>query len=110
PARLAEVDPETTFSSALVRRAAAHLREHYSAPATGLPPDDEPLSRLIAELVLRARALEEPDAADLLKATLMLDRARLQRQIAAARAAAEPVSELAAEHQRVLSELSRLTV
>jgi hypothetical protein len=40
----------------------------------------------------------------------MLDRARLQRQIAAARAAAEPVGELAAEHQRVLSELSRLAV
>jgi DNA primase len=108
--RLAELDPDAVFTAPLLRRAAIHLRDHYETPASGLPSADEALSALIAELVMRARAMEEPETADLHKATLMLDRARLQRQIAAARAAAEPVTELAAEHQRVLAELSRLTV
>ena len=110
PLRLAELDPEAVFPSPLTRRAAIHLRDHFDAPASGLPSDDEPLSALIAELVLRARSLEDPDSAQLDRAALLLDRARLQRQIATARAAGEPLSDLAAESQRVLRELSRLTV
>ena len=45
------------------RRAALHLRDHLDAPAAGLQSDDEALSALIAELVLRARALEDTDSA-----------------------------------------------
>ncbi len=110
PIRLAELDLDTTFSSPLARRAATHLRDHFAAPASGLPSDDEALSALIAELVLRARALEEADGAQLDRAALLLHRARLQRQIATARAAGQPLNELAAESQRVKSELARLTV
>jgi DNA primase len=108
--RLDSMEIDATLASDLTRRAAVHLRDRFDAPASGIPSEDEALAALVAELIVRAGALEEPEAADLEKATLMLDRARLQRQIAAARAAAEPVGELAAEHQRVLSELSRLTV
>ncbi len=110
PLRLADLDLDVAFTSPLARRAAAHLRDHFAAPATGLPSDDEPLSALIAELVMRARALEDPDSAQLDRAGLLLDRARLQRQITAARSSGTPVNELATELQHVRRELSRLTV
>ena len=109
PARLAAVDTDVLFTTELGRRAAAHLREHFDAPAVGVPTED-PLSGLVAELVLRARALDQPDPADLDRNQRMLDLARLDRQIAAARAAATPVSDLAAERQAVLTELRKLTV
>jgi DNA primase len=107
--RLAAVDPNVLFATELGRRAAAHLREHFATPMAGLATED-PLSGLVAELVMRARALEEPDPADLDRAQRMLDLTRLDRQIAAARADQDPVSDLAAERQQVLTELRRLTV
>jgi DNA primase len=109
PARLAAVDPDVLFATDLGRRAAAHLREHFTTPMAGLASED-PLSGLVAELLLRARALEEPDPAELDRSQRMLDLARLDRQIAAARAAQSPVGDLAAERQEVLTELRRLTV
>ncbi len=109
PDRLAAVDPDTLFTTELGRRAAAHLRQNYDGPAVGLASED-PLSGLVAELVLRARALEDPDPSELDRAQRMLDLARLDRQIAAARSSQDPVSDLAAERQEVLSELRRLTV
>ena len=109
PGRLAALDPEAMFSSALVRRAAVHLRDHFDAPASGLGSEDEPLSGLIAELVLRAHSLEDVEASELERTALMLERARLDRAISAARASRTPLSELAAERQAVLSELRRLT-
>jgi DNA primase len=107
--RLADPETSSLLSSALARRAAAHLREHLDAPATGLPADDDELSRLIAELVIRAGGMDEPETSELDRAALMLSLARLDRDIAAARLDQTPVSELAAERQRVLGELRRLT-
>jgi len=107
--RLDALDPDALLSTDLVRRAAAHLREHLSRPASGLPPDDEPLSGLIAEIVLRARSLEDADTSELERTALMLDLARLDRAIATARASQDPVSDLAMERQRVRAELRRLT-
>jgi hypothetical protein len=98
------------LSSALARRAAAHLRSHLDSPSAGLPPDDEELSRLIAELVIRAGRIEDPTPSELDRAGLMLQRARLDREIAAARLEQGPVSELAQERQRVLGELRKLTI
>jgi hypothetical protein len=68
---------DTLFSSALVRRAAAHLRDHLDAPSSGLPGEDEPLRALVAELVVRAGALENAEPPELDRAALMLDLARL---------------------------------
>jgi len=107
--RLAAPDTTDLLASPLARRAAEHLREHLDSPSSGLPPDDEELARLIAEVVMRARAVEEPDPAQLERAALMLALARLDRDIAAARVEQAPVSDLAVERQRVLSELRRLT-
>jgi DNA primase len=109
PARLAAIDPDVLFATDLGRRAAAHLRENFATPMAGVATEDA-LSGLVAEVLLRARALEEPDPADLDRAQRMLDLARLDRQIAAARAAETPVGDLAAERQEVLTELRRLTV
>jgi DNA primase len=108
--RLAELTPETTFASPLARRAAVHLTTHLEAPASDLPPDDERLSGLMAQLVLRARSLDaDVDEAELRRAALHLDLARLDRDIATARISQGPVSDLAAQRQEVLGELRRLT-
>ncbi|MEA2297019.1 MAG: primase, partial [Solirubrobacteraceae bacterium] len=106
--RLADADLERLFSGAVVRRAAEHLRTHAESPSSGLPREDDALAGLIAELVLRAGAHESPDPADLDRAGLMLELARLDRDIAAARAAQSPLSDLAAERQRVLGEIRKV--
>ncbi len=106
--RLAALDGDA-LSSDLIRRAAAHLRAHLPAPAAGLPPEDDALSALIAEIVVRAGALEDADASELDRAGYMLDLARLERDIATARVAETPLSDLAVERQRVLGQLRRLT-
>ena len=104
--RLAEADLEALFSAPATRRAAAHLRGNLHRPAASLPRDDEPLARVVAELVVRAAELDATPAALDLEA-LQLDLARLDREIAAARSRSEGprVRELAGERQRVLDVL-----
>jgi hypothetical protein len=97
------------FSTMLTRRAAAHLREHLDAPATGLPDDDPDLSSLIAELVVRAGAAEGTAVTELDRASLHLELGALERRIAEARLDGEPLETLAIERQRVLGELRKLT-
>jgi DNA primase len=104
--RLAGIDLEAFFSSDLVRRAAAHLRGRLSTPAADLPEDDEPLARLIAELVIRAGQLEASPAALELE-SLQLDLARLERLIAAARASGGDVIPLAREREQVHEAIRR---
>ena len=104
--RLAQADLESLFSAPATRRAAAHLRGNLHSPAAALPRDDEPLARVVAELVVRAAELDATPAALDLEA-LQLDLARLEREIAAARSHEEGsrVRELAGERQRVLDVL-----
>jgi DNA primase len=104
--RLAEADLEALFSAPATRRAAAHLRGNLRSPAASLPRDDEPLARVVAELVVRAAELDATPAALDLEA-LQLDLARLDREIADARSRSEGsrVRELAGERQRVLDVL-----
>jgi DNA primase len=108
--RLAQADVDDYFSAPATRRAAAYLRGRLRAPAADLPPDDEPLARLVAELVVRAGALEATPAKLELEA-LQLELHRLERHISQARlSGATGVSTLAAERQRVLDEIRhRLT-
>jgi DNA primase len=98
--RLAAVEFDEWFSSGLVRRAAEHLRGRLSTPAAELPEDDEPLARLIAELVIRAGQLEASAAALELEA-LQLDLARLDRRISTARSEGTEVIALAKEREKV---------
>ena len=100
---------DSLFSTVLLRRAAAHLREHLDSPATGLAEDDPDLAALIAELVLRARAAEGGSSVELDRAALHLQLGSLDRRIAEARLEGDPVGDLAAERQRVLEQLKKLT-
>ena len=104
--RLAQAELDETFDSPLVRRAAEHLRGRLATPAAELPEDDEPLARMIAELVIRAGQLEASPAVLELEA-LQLELARLDRAIATARAEGEEVLALAGERQKVHEAIRR---
>lgn len=102
---LRSVDLERHFASEPVREAAAHLREHLTDPQAGLPAHAGGLSALVAELSLRAGA-QPTDRATLEVQALQLEAARLEREIAAARAAGRlEVSDLAAERIDVKARL-----
>jgi hypothetical protein len=82
---LARLRLDDVFTSDLMRRAAAHLREHLASPSSGLADDDNELAKLVAELSVRAS--QRRGSPSVLKAdALMLEILRLRRAIAAARA------------------------
>jgi DNA primase len=99
-ALLAELDLEEDFDSDLTRRAAAHLREHLDAPGDGLPPDDEDLRALVAELTIRAGELQ-PSRAALEADALNLDVLRVERRIAAARATGAATTDLVTRREEL---------
>ena len=99
------MDPATYFTSAVVRRAAEHLRDHITNPTDDLPTDDPELASLVTELVLRA-AGEPADPDTLRLETLQLEKARLEREILAATADGRPeVSDLAAQKNTLQREI-----
>jgi DNA primase len=101
---LAAMDIDAAFSSELTRRAANYLAEHLDRPGEGLPPDADALAKMIAELVIRSGELESNPAA------LELERLQLEKNLLSRRiAAGESVLALAAERQRIQSEIDRLT-
>jgi DNA primase len=104
------IDLDDWFSAPATRRAAGYLRGRLRAPAADLPAGDEPLARLVAELVIRAGELEATPGKLELEA-LQLDLLRLERRIAGVRlSGGEGVGALAVERQRVLDEIRhRLT-
>jgi DNA primase len=100
--RLAAADLDELFSSPETRRAAEYLRGRLRSPAGELPAGDEPLARIVAELVIRAGQLEATPAKLELEA-LQLDLHNLDRRIATARTDGhERIHNLAAERQQVL--------
>jgi DNA primase len=100
--RLAAADLDALFSAPETRRAAEYLRGRLRSPAGELPAGDEPLARLVAELVIRAGQLEATPAKLELEA-LQLDLHNLDRRIATARTEGhERIHDLAAERQQVL--------
>jgi DNA primase len=104
-AALEAIDLERHFTGALTRRAGAHLREHLSEPAEGIPSEDGELRGLIAELALRA-AREPGGPATLEVEALQLEKERLEREIAAAQASGGlDVADLARERTSVLTRL-----
>jgi DNA primase len=102
---LREMDPATYFTSAVVRRAAEHVRDHITNPTDALPADDPELASLVTELVLRA-AGEPADPDTLRLESLQLEKARLEREILAATADGRPeVSDLAARKNSLQREI-----
>jgi DNA primase len=83
---LAALDLDAAFSSDLTRRAAAHVRERLAGGAE-VPPGDDELATLVAELVVRAGQMRSSEAA-LESERLSLELLSIERQITAARAAA----------------------
>ena len=81
---LLELDLDEDFTTDLTRRAAAHLRDHPGAPTTGLPPGDDELAALMAELAVRATGTRASTAA-LEADALQLELLHLERRIAGAR-------------------------
>jgi DNA primase len=104
---LAELDLEESFTSDLLRRAAAHLRAHLTEPRQELPEDDPELAALVAQLVVEAG--RESARAEMLEVQrLQLELARMDRQIQRTRAGqGGEVSELARRRTEVKRDFER---
>jgi DNA primase len=84
---LAALDLDSAFTSDLTRRAAVHLRERLAGGRADLPAGDEELAAVVAEVVVRAGEMRPSEAA-LEGERLTLELLGVEREIAAARAAA----------------------
>jgi DNA primase len=84
---LSALDLQAAFSSDLTRRAAAHVRDRLAGAAADLPQGDDALAAFVAEVVVRAGQLRPSEAA-LEGERLTLELLGVEREIAAARAAA----------------------
>jgi len=101
-ARLQSLDLDDAFAAPATREAAAYLRGRLRHPSEALPPGNEALARLVAELVIRSGGMEATPAKLELEA-LQLDLHRIDRRIAAARqSGGTGVQALAVERQQVL--------
>jgi len=106
---LAKIDPDELLTSAVLRRAARHLAGQMEAPLTGLPPDDDELAHTVADLLDRAGRGGEVGPDQLTHARLLLELARIDRQIAHARAERTPgIAELAAQRQAIREDLGQV--
>jgi DNA primase len=104
---LRALDTEQAFTNPLMRRAAAHLREHLDAPAQGVPPDDGELAALMAQIAVRA-AQRRGSTAALEGARLNLEILALGRDKIAARAEGRPVAPLIARERGLVDERNRV--
>jgi DNA primase len=103
---LAALDPDELLRHEHLRRAARHLNlAGTDSPLARLPVDDDELARLISDLVERAGRMPDVSEARLEHARLFLERERLSRALARARATGQPSGELARQRERVLAEL-----
>jgi len=94
------------FTGALTRRAAAHIQAHLDSPGSGLSDEDSELAALLAELTVRAREPASPAALELEE--LQLDLARLDHEMASARASERgDVAVLAAQRTQLKHAVDR---
>ncbi|HEX4344694.1 MAG TPA: DNA primase, partial [Solirubrobacteraceae bacterium] len=103
---LAELDLDADLSSSFTRRAAEHLRVHLATPTAGLS-DDDPLLAFMRELAVGDARAAAPTRTAFEIERLQLTLARLDREIAAARAAASgDISQLAQLRSTAQQELA----
>ena len=106
---LAGIDPDELLTSELLRRAARHLSAHARQSAGRAPADDDELSRAVADLVERAGSGGSVTADKLEHSRLLLELARLDREIASARALRQAgITTLARERQQVRDQLGHV--
>ena len=100
---LSSIDPETHITSERLRRVARHLAGQTEMPMSGLAADDEELARAVADLVERAGRAGQVSVERLEYARLLLELARLDREIRRARGEhAGDVGALARKREAVL--------
>jgi DNA primase len=103
---LAASDPEELLTSALLRRAADHLRGRAASPLSDLPEGDEELARVIADLVELAGRARDVGVERLEHARLLLERDRLDRAIRRARVLGQAeATTLGRERELVLEQI-----
>jgi DNA primase len=108
---LASVDPDQLFTSEPLRRAARHLAERTDAPLSDLPPDDDQLARIVADLVARAGRTPDVSATRVEHALLVLERSRLDRAIRRSRVdGSMDVGRLAREREQVMERIHQAVV
>jgi hypothetical protein len=99
-------DLDQLFTSEPLRRAARHLVDRTDAPLSDLPPDDEQLARIIADLVARAGRTPDVSATRVEHAMLVLERSRLDRAIRRSRVdGSMDVGRLAREREQVMERI-----
>jgi DNA primase len=108
-AALELIDPEQHLTSAVFRRAARHLRGRTAMPLTDLPPDDDELARVIADLVKRSGQARDVRPENLEHTRLVLELARLDRAVRRARAERSgDVAAVAREREAVRRQIGEL--
>jgi DNA primase len=108
---LASIDLDQMFTSEPLRRAARHLTDRTDAPLSDLPPDDEQLARIVADLVARAGRTPDVSATRVEHALLVLERSRLDRAIRRSRVdGSMDVGRLAREREEVMEGIHRAVV
>jgi hypothetical protein len=103
---LAELDLDADLATPALRRAAVHLREHLAAPTEGLDGDGE-LTALVRALAVRAAGMERASPAQFQVGRLQLQLHRIEREIAAARAQDQPITELARRRGETQAQIDR---
>ena len=107
---LSSIDPDELITSEPYRRAARHLTGRVASPLADLPPDDEQLASLVADLVARSGRAGQVSADQLRHAELVLELGRLERAIRRARASGSAgIADLAREREQI-REAIRATV
>jgi DNA primase len=107
---LSSIDPDQLLTSEPYRRAARHLVGRVASPLADLPPDDERLAALVADLVARSGRAGIVTIEQLEHARLVLELGRVERAIRRSRAQGAPgIADLARERERV-RESMRATV
>ena len=108
---LASVDLDQLFTSEPLRRAARHLLARTDSPLSDLPPDDDQLSRIVADLVARAGRTPDVSATRVEHALLVLERSRIERAIRRARVESSgDVGRLAREREQVMERIHQAVV
>ena len=103
---LAEIDPDQLLTSEPLRRAARQLQGRTGSPLADLPPDDDELARIIADLVARAGRSADVSPERLEHARLVLERDGLDRAIIRARAkGGTGINDLARAREHVLERI-----
>ncbi len=104
---LEDLEIDAVFTGEITRRAARHLRLNPSEPGAGLDDEDPELSGLLAELAVRSTQMPA-HVVQLDVERLQLELSRIDREMAAARAAGSGgLSDLAARRRPVLADLQR---